>query len=112
MGVMVMAAYIPKANKEPDLREALRQHVPALRRQGLVTSRPAIHLRSRRDGTYLELFEWVDEESSKRAHDDPKVQEVWKALEVSSDMKPIGSLEEAGKLFAHFDVDDELGAPP
>ena len=110
MGVVVMSAYVPKANREADLREALRRHVPSLRARGFVTQRPALHLRSRRDGTYVEVFEWVDDDASRRAHDDASIQEVWKALHAAADLKPIGSLEEAGKLYTHFDVDDDLAS--
>ena len=110
MGSVVMVAYTPKANQDAALRSILGRHVKTLRSEGLATKRPSLVLQSRKEGSYVEIFEWASDEASQRAHDVPSVQALWKEMQEAADIRPVGSLEEAGKLFAHFDVVEELGA--
>ncbi len=56
---IVIAAYRPKPGKDAALRELLHDHVPFLRREGLVTDRIPILGRAK-DGTYVEVFEWAE----------------------------------------------------
>jgi hypothetical protein len=42
--------------------EILQNHVPTLRKEGLVTERPELLLQAQ-DGTYIEIIEWVFEEA-------------------------------------------------
>lgn len=57
MGDMVIVAYRPKPGREEDLLALTREHVPALRRLGLATERPALAMRAK-SGDVVEVFEW------------------------------------------------------
>jgi hypothetical protein len=46
MPLFVIAAYRPKPGKEQELLEVLRDHMPILRLEGLVTDRPAYVMRA------------------------------------------------------------------
>src|SRR5881397_1239919 len=57
MGVFVIAAYRPKKGKDRLLRDVLKDHLPILRKERLVTDRPPYLMRAA-DGTFVEVFEW------------------------------------------------------
>ncbi len=78
----------------------MKEHVPALRALGLVTERTPIVARSRKDGTIIEVFEWVSAEAIERAHRDPVVQKHWARFGACSDYPTLGQLAEAGEMFA------------
>jgi hypothetical protein len=107
MGVIVIAAYRPREGGDARLRELIRGHVPALRAEGLITDRPVTLMRSKEDGTYLEVFEWVDEDGSRKAHESPVVGAIWGAMMEVATFPSLGELAEAGGRFPHFEpVDD------
>ena len=56
-GVCVIVAYHPKPGKEDELLALVRSRVPNLRKEGLVTDREPVIMRSR-DGTIIEVSEW------------------------------------------------------
>ena len=101
MGNLVIAAYRPRPGKDKELLGVVRDHVPALRRQGLVTERAALVLQAA-DGTLLELFEWTGEAAVERAHHDPVVRELWSRFEHAAEMITLGDLAEAAERFPHF----------
>lgn len=101
MGNLVIAAYRPRPGHEQELLGIVREHVPALRRQGLVTDRAPLVLQAE-DGTLLELFEWKGEEAVERAHHDPVVREMWGRFEKAAEMITLGDLAEAAERFPHF----------
>jgi hypothetical protein len=84
------------------LLEAVRDHLPVLRLEELVTERPAVALRAR-DGTVVEVFEWRSQEAMARAHDLPAVQELWARFERACEYVTLADLPEAGELFAAFE---------
>jgi hypothetical protein len=98
-----IALYRPRAGREEDVRRCLREHVETLQRQGLVSERPALFLRSFRDGTYIEIFEWVSSEAIEQAHTDPVVRATWHRLAECAEYTNLASLQEAGELFPHFE---------
>jgi hypothetical protein len=59
MGDMVIVGYRPKPGREEELLALTREPVPALRRLGLATDRPALDMRSKSD-VIIEVFEWCD----------------------------------------------------
>jgi quinol monooxygenase YgiN len=61
-GVIVIVAYRPKPGKETDLLELVRNRVPTLRKEGLVTDRKPTIMRAR-DGTIIEVSEWKSPEA-------------------------------------------------
>lgn len=100
MGDMVIVAYRPKPGREADLLALLHDHVPDLRRLGLVTSRPSLAMQAA-DGTLVEVFEWCDGALA-TAHQHPDVLAMWGRYAEVCDYVPLRELPEAAQLFAQF----------
>lgn len=98
---IVFALYRPREGKDAELLELISQHLPVLRRLELITSRPAILLKSK-NGTYIEIFEWRSSESANIAHQHPEVAVVWEAMSEICDLPGLDSLEECKERFPHF----------
>jgi quinol monooxygenase YgiN len=98
MAEIVIAAYRPKPGQEDALRDLLRDHVPFLRREGLVTDRVPILGRAK-DGTYVEVFEWADGGIA-RAHENPAVLALWHRWAEACEYVALKDLAEAQSLFA------------
>jgi hypothetical protein len=98
---IVIALYKPHSGKDADLRKLIAQHIPTLRRLELITDRPSILMKSK-DGTYLEIFEWANEDSAGKAHTHPEVAKIWEAMGPVSDLPVLGTLEEVQNRFPHF----------
>lgn len=101
MGDMVIVAYRPKAGQEHELLELVKDHVPFLRRLGLVTDRPALAMKGR-NGVIVEVFEWKDGAIAS-AHEHPDVQELWARYGAVCDYVPLRELPEAEEMFAQFE---------
>ena len=101
MGRFVIAAYRPKPGHEDALLRELRDHLPVLRREGLVTDRPPYLMRAK-DGTILEIFEWVSTEAVERAHGNPAVLEMWARFEAVCEYVAPADVEEARGPFSEF----------
>ena len=101
MGVIVIVGYKPKPGKAEALRELMRSHVPRLRAEGLTTSRDPI-LMEAKDGTIIEVFEWVSAEAIGSAHSNPQVLTMWSEYEEVCEYVPVGTVPEAGDLFSGF----------
>jgi len=71
-GVIVIGAYRPKPGKESELLKLVRNRVPTLRKEQLVTDRTPIIMRAR-DGTILEVSEWNSREAIDAVHKNPNV---------------------------------------
>jgi hypothetical protein len=99
---IVFALYRPRAEKDAALRRLIARHIPALRRLGLITDRPAVLARAG-DGTYVEVFEWVSETAARTAHDHPDIAEIWDGMEAIADFTTLASLAEATRPFTHFE---------
>ena len=99
-GEVVIALYRPHAGKDAEFRGLLAQHGSALRAEGLITSRPTLVLKAR-DGTYLEIFEWVSVEA---AHATPAIGRLWAAMERVADFVSLDALEESHRPFTHFEA--------
>lgn len=101
MGDIVIVAYRPKGGSGQALRSLLQDHVPTLRRLGLATDRPSVLMRAS-DGTFVEVFEWVDG-GMEKAHGHPDVQGMWAEYARLCDYVPLRQLEETSSLFAAFE---------
>ncbi len=108
-GRVVLALYRPNEGKAERLLEILADHVPTLRRLELATDREVLLLRAT-DGTVIEIFEWVEEDSARVAHEHPEVARVWEAIGQCAEFTKLGDLEEATLQFPHFDPVDLPGA--
>ncbi len=102
MGSISVACYKPKQGCESDLLELVRNHLPPLRAEGLVTLRPSIVMRTA-DGTIVEVFEWVSQDAIACAHSNPVALELWKRFEAVCSYVTPASLSEFNNLFAHFE---------
>lgn len=102
MGVIVIATFKPKEGKKELLLEAVREHLPVLKKEGLITDRPGYAMKAK-DGSIIEVFEWKSEEAIDRAHKSEAVLKLWKKFEESCEYIPCGNLEEAKSLFPGFE---------
>src|ERR1700730_5678092 len=101
MGIFVIACYKPKEGKSELLLEAVREHLPVLRKESLVTDKPC-HIMKSKDGCIIEVFEWKSVEAVEEAHRNKSVLELWKKFEEASEYIPVANLEEAHHVFSSF----------
>ncbi|REJ75269.1 MAG: hypothetical protein DWQ47_07220 [Acidobacteria bacterium] len=101
MGVIAIVGYRPKSGKESELRELVRTHVDVLRKQGLATDRQSIIMRAK-DGTIVEVFEWVAGEAIKSAHSNDEVNRMWAEYAAVCDYVPVADLPETSAMFSEF----------
>ncbi len=102
MGSISVACYRPRPGCEHALLELVRQHLPPLRAEGLVTDRVPIVMRTA-DGTIVEVFEWVSQEAIASAHENPTVLDLWKRFEAVCRYETPSNLVEFQNMFAHFE---------
>jgi len=102
MGSISVACYKPRTGKEEALLELVRNHLPPLRAEGLVTDRIPIVMRTE-SGTIIEIFEWVSKEAIAGAHSNPVVLDLWKRFEAICWYETPANLPEFQNLFAHFE---------
>ncbi len=102
MGSISVACYKPRPGQDKALLELVREHLPPLRSEGLVTDRESIVMRAA-DGTIIEIFEWVSQEAIAGAHSNPVVLDLWKRFEAVCTYEIPASLTEFQNLFAHFE---------
>ena len=105
MGVYVIAAYRPKKRKEQLLRDVLKDHLPILRKERLVTDRPPYLMRAA-DGTFVEVFEWKSAAAIEAAHHSSAVQAMWGRFEEACTYEPLLNLKESKDMFANFEAID------
>ena len=101
-GVCVIVAYHPKAGKEDEVLALVRSRVPNLLKEGLVTDREPVIMRSR-DGTIIEVSEWKSREAIDAAHKNPNVLAMWNKFFAVCDCVPLNTLAEAQEMFAGFE---------
>jgi quinol monooxygenase YgiN len=101
-GVCVIVAYRPKAGRGEELLQLVRERVPTLAREGLVTSRTPTIMRAR-DGTIIEVSEWKSREAIDAAHRNPNVLKMWEKFFTLCDCIPLKNLAEAEEMFAGFE---------
>lgn len=99
---IVFALYKPHAGKDAELLSLVRRHYPTLRKYELATDRAPIVSRSA-NGTIIEVFEWVDEASHKRAHEHPEIAAIWERMAQIGGMPTLASLPECAETFPHFE---------
>lgn len=102
---IVIAAYRPKRGKEQALEALARSHHGRLKREGLVSDRPPMLMRAR-DGTILEVFEWLSADAIAAAHDNAAVRAMWREYDDVSEYVPLAELPEGKSLFAEFEPMD------
>jgi quinol monooxygenase YgiN len=100
-GIIAVVAYRPKPGKEQELLELVRNRVPTLRKEGLVTDRTPAIMRSR-DGTIVEVSEWKSREAIDAAHRNPNVLAMWDKFFAVCECVPLNTVPEAADMFAGF----------
>jgi hypothetical protein len=102
MGSISVACYRPKPGCDLALLELVRDHLPPLRVEGLVTDRASIIMRAA-DGTIIEIFEWVSVEAIAGAHSNPVVLALWKRFEAVCTYEIPSNVAEFQNMFSHFE---------
>src|SRR5436309_8254553 len=92
-GVVVIVAYRPKPGKEKELLDLVRNRVPTLRKENLVTDRQPTIMRAR-DNTIVEVSEWKSREAIDDAHKNPNVLAMWNKFFAICDCVPLNTLAE------------------
>jgi len=100
-GVCVIVAYRPKPGKEKEILALVRERVPTLLKEDLVTNRSPIIMEAR-DGTIIEVSEWKSREAIDAAHQNPNVLAMWDKFFAVCDCVPLKTLAEAEEMFAGF----------
>jgi hypothetical protein len=103
MGSISVACYKPRPGCEQSLLALVRDHLPPLRAEGLVTDRQSIVMRTA-DGTIVEVFEWVSKEAIAGAHTNPAVLSLWKRFEAVCSFETPSNIAEFQNMFAHFEA--------
>ena len=98
---VVIAMYRARPGKMQELEPLVRKHFPILKEYGLTTDKDPFIGRSS-DDTILEIFEWANIESAKKAHDHPAVAKIWEAMAVVCEFGKLEQLPEAKNMFPHF----------
>ncbi|ASU32087.1 hypothetical protein [Mucilaginibacter xinganensis] len=101
MGRIVIVAYKPKPGKAEALKELTKTHATRLKKEGLVTDRPAVIMETA-EGIIIEVFEWLSAQAIQQAHANAAVHQLWAEYAAVCDYVPLSSLTEAGNLFAEF----------
>jgi hypothetical protein len=99
--LIVIAVYRPKEGKTAELEALLRDHMPILLSQDLVTARPSIAMRAK-DGTIVEVFEWKSLKAIESAHTNPAVVEMWNRFAEACTYQKLVDLEESQQQWAGF----------
>ena len=107
---LVIVAYRPKPGKGDILLAEVRDHVHLLRSEGLATDRPATVMRAK-DGAIIEIFEWASPAAIAEAHNNRRVQAMWRRFAACCDYTPLNTLLESADLFAEFEPVDLHLAP-
>jgi hypothetical protein len=101
VGKVVIVAYKPKPGRSEDLETLMLTHILTLRSEGLVTAREPIVMRAK-DGTIIEVFEWLSKEAIESAHGNKTVLEMWEKYAEVCDFIPISQVDEAQYPFSEF----------
>jgi len=101
-GIVVIVAYRPKPGGEKELLEIVRDRVPTLRKEGLVTERVPVIMRAK-DGTIIEVSEWKSHQAIEEAHQNPRVLAMWDKFFAVCDCEPQKTVAEAETMFAGFE---------
>jgi hypothetical protein len=96
----VIAAYRAKPGCEKALDALMREHVPTLKRLGLVAETPTTTLRAA-EGEIVEIFAWKPG-AVEKAHRHPEVAALWRKFETVCDFIPVSEVSGCDQIFAPF----------
>lgn len=98
---IAFAMYQPAKGKSEELKQILKEHIPTLKRLGLITDSPAYMLESE-NGTVIEVFEWTGDEAKDIAHKHPAVRAIWGKMMDICTFPKMHDLPEANHSFPNF----------
>ncbi len=101
MPLLTIPTYKAKPGHESALEALVRRHVPMLREHGFLTDADN-HLAQTADGTWIEVFEWKNEQLKDDAHQHPAVRELWGAMMEIAEFPPLASMEACRGPFVSF----------
>ncbi len=99
--VISIACYKPKPRKAKQLHKCVKDHLPILRSQKLVTARKSIAMLAT-DGTVVEVFEWKSEKAISAAHQNRQVLKLWQRFDACCTFAKFRDLAEAKSMFPGF----------
>lgn len=105
MGIIVISVYKPKHGKDAELLEVVKTHVPILRELGMASEREVTAMKAK-DGTILEVFEWLSSKAIEDAHKHPRVHKMWGEFEACCQYIKLVDVAESSSLFAEFEPVD------
>ncbi len=105
MGKFVIACYKPKDGKDGELLNVIKDHMPVLRKEGLVTDRVCYAMKSK-DGCIIEVFEWKSDEAVAEAHKNKNVLALWERFSKVCEYIPLSGIDETQNIFPHFEPID------
>ena len=103
--VIVIAVYRPREGKTAELEGLMREHIPILLSQGLVTDRKSIAMRAK-DGTILEVFEWKSQKAIESAHTNPVIMDMWNRYSEACTYQKVVDVAESSDPWAGFEPFD------
>jgi quinol monooxygenase YgiN len=101
MGRTVIVVYRPKRGKEHELEELLKEHMPILRKENLVTERKPYVMKSS-EGVFVEVFEWKSKEAIKQSHTNMEVAKLWERFGKVCEYDTAVNVREFHDLFSEF----------
>ena len=101
MGRTVIVVFRPKRGKEHELEQLLKEHVPILREEQLVTDRKPYVMKSS-EGVFVEVFEWKSKEAIQQAHTNMEVGKMWERFGQVCEYDAAVNVKEFHDLFSEF----------
>ncbi len=105
MGRTVIVVYRPKPGKNQQLLQLVKDHLPVLHAQKLITDRKPIVMRAA-DGAIIEVFEWRSADAIKSAHHNQAVQALWQKFNEVCDYEAPVNVKEFQGMFSEFETID------
>lgn len=104
----VICQYRPRADALDDLLDLIREHRGTYTALGLASDRPEeVYVGEDQDGSgplVVAIFQWVDAEAPRRAHQHPQVAALWERMETMVERRAMGP----GMAFPHFSVKETI----
>ena len=107
MTELALAGYRPRAGREDELVQVLREDVATFRARGHVTERPAPLVRTE-NGELLVVLEWSSEHAVDDAHADAEVMAVWERKAELAEYVAPRELAGSDVPFARWSLVDDL----
>jgi hypothetical protein len=98
---ITIACYQPKEGKGEELKALVKEHLPILLGQQLVTNRKAIIMEAK-NGTIIEVFEWLSDEAIEKAHSNTAVLALWARFNELCDYVAPVTMDECQSVFSGF----------